>query len=73
MWSSSYLIARMVGAGNLVRLLFGLDYSMALTIVGIVMPAYVIFGGMIAIARVQIVKAVLLLAGARLFAILMLI
>jgi cation/acetate symporter len=53
--------------------LFGLDYSMALTIVGIVMPAYVIFGGMIATTRVQIVKAVLLLAGALLLAILVLI
>ena len=46
---------------------------MAVTIVGIVMLAYVIFGGMIATARVQIVKAVLLLAGALLLAILMLI
>ncbi len=49
-----YLIAQMVGAGNLVKLLFGLDYSLAVTIVGIVMLIYVLFGGMIATALVQI-------------------
>jgi cation/acetate symporter len=68
-----YLIAQMVGAGNLVRLLFGLDYSTAVTIVGIVMLAYVLFGGMIATTWVQIVKAVLLLAGAFLLAVLVLV
>jgi cation/acetate symporter len=67
-----YLIAQMVGAGNLVRLLFGLDYSTAVIIVGIVMLAYVLFGGMIATTWVQIVKAVLLLAGAFLLAVLVL-
>jgi cation/acetate symporter len=59
-----YLIAQMVGAGNLVRLLFGLDYSVAIVIVGAVMLAYVLFGGMLATTWVQIVKAVLLMAGA---------
>ena len=59
-----YLIAQMVGAGNLIRLLFGLDYEIAVTIVGMVMLAYVLFGGMIATTWVQIVKAVLLLSGA---------
>ena len=69
---SFYLIAQMVGAGNLVRLLFGLDYAIAVTIVGVVMLAYVLFGGMIATTWVQIVKAMLLLAGAFLLAMLVL-
>lgn len=68
-----YLIAQMVGAGNLIRLLFGLDYAVAVTIVGVVMLAYVLFGGMIATTWVQIVKAVLLLAGAFLLAVLVLV
>ena len=67
-----YLIAQMVGAGNLIRLLFGLPYEAAVVIVGLVMLAYVLFGGMIATTWVQIVKAVLLLGGATLLAILVL-
>jgi cation/acetate symporter len=67
-----YLIAQMVGAGNLVRLLFGLDYSVAIVIVGAVMLAYVLFGGMLATTWVQIVKAVLLMAGAFILAMLVL-
>jgi len=67
-----YLIAQMVGAGNLIRLLFGLQYEMAVVIVGVVMLAYVLFGGMIATTWVQIVKAVMLLGGATLLAILVL-
>jgi cation/acetate symporter len=70
---SFYLIAQMVGAGNLIRLLFGLDYDIAVTIVGLVMLAYVLFGGMIATTWVQIVKAVLLLLGAFVLAILVLV
>jgi cation/acetate symporter len=69
---SFYLIAQMVGAGNLIRLLFGLDYDVAVAIVGVVMLAYVLFGGMIATTWVQIVKALLLLAGALLLALLVL-
>jgi cation/acetate symporter len=65
-----YLIAQMVGAGNLIRLLFGLPYEIAVVIVGAVMLAYVLFGGMIATTWVQIVKAVLLLLGAFLLALL---
>ncbi|HEY9607289.1 MAG TPA: hypothetical protein V6C85_37130, partial [Allocoleopsis sp.] len=56
-----YLIAQMVGAGNLIKLLFGLDYALAVVIVGGLMLAYVIFGGMIATTWVQIIKAILLL------------
>jgi cation/acetate symporter len=67
-----YLIAQMVGAGNLIRLLFGLPYEVAVTGVGVVMLAYVLFGGMIATTWVQIVKAVLLMAGAFLLALLVL-
>ena len=67
-----YLIAQMVGAGNLIRLLFGLPYEAAVVIVGVVMLAYVLFGGMIATTWVQIVKAVLLLGGATLLALLVL-
>src|SRR5512134_3400177 len=67
-----YLIAQMVGAGNLIRLLFGLSYEAAIVIVGCVMLAYVLFGGMIATTWVQIVKAVLLMAGAGMLAILVL-
>ena len=67
-----YLIAQMVGAGNLIRLLFGLSYEVAVVIVGLVMLAYVLFGGMIATTWVQIVKAVLLLAGAFMLAMMVL-
>src|SRR5512145_2325003 len=67
-----YLIAQMVGAGNLIRLLFGLSYESAVMIVGAVMLAYVLFGGMIATTWVQIVKAVLLMLGAGLLALLVL-
>jgi cation/acetate symporter len=63
-----YLIAQMVGAGNLIRLLFGLQYELAIVIVGVVMLAYVLFGGMIATTWVQIVKAVMLLGGASMLA-----
>jgi cation/acetate symporter len=69
---SFYLIAQMVGAGNLIRLLFGIPYEVAVVIVGGVMLAYVLFGGMIATTWVQIVKAVLLLAGASILALLVL-
>ena len=67
-----YLIAQMVGAGNLVRLLFGIPYEAAVLIVGLVMMAYVLFGGMIATTWVQIIKAVLLLGGASALALLVL-
>ncbi|MDR0807294.1 MAG: cation acetate symporter [Enterobacteriaceae bacterium] len=59
-----YLIAQMVGAGKLIQLLFGLNYLVAVVLVGILMVLYVLFGGMLATTWVQIIKAVLLLAGA---------
>lgn len=59
-----YLIAQMVGSGKLIQLLFGLDYEIAVILVGILMILYVTFGGMLATTWVQIIKAVLLLSGA---------
>ncbi|MFP3741039.1 sodium:solute symporter family transporter, partial [Burkholderia sp. SIMBA_019] len=59
-----YLIAQMVGAGQLIKLLFGLEYWIAVVIVGTLMMVYVLFGGMTATTWVQIIKACLLLAGA---------
>ena len=67
-----YLIAQMVGAGDLVHLMFGLSYDIALLIVGGVMLVYVLFGGMIATTWVQIIKAGLLLGGATILAVLVL-
>lgn len=64
-----YLIAQMVGAGQLIKLLFGLNYGVAVIIVGLLMMAYVVFGGMLATTWVQIIKAVLLLSGATFMAI----
>ncbi|MQM29893.1 MAG: cation acetate symporter [Candidatus Accumulibacter phosphatis] len=59
-----YMIAQMVGAGQLIKVLFGLEYEYAVMIVGVLMMCYVLFGGMTATTWVQIIKAVLLLFGA---------
>ncbi|SOY68801.1 putative sodium:solute symporter [Cupriavidus taiwanensis] len=67
-----YLIAQMVGAGQLIKLLFGLDYWVAVVIVGALMMVYVLFGGMTATTWVQIIKACLLLAGVTFMAIMVL-
>ncbi len=64
-----YLIAQMVGAGKLIELLFGLNYHVAVVLVGILMVMYVLFGGMLATTWVQIIKAVLLLFGATFMAV----
>lgn len=58
-----YMIAQMVGAGALIKLLLGLDYWVSVVIVGVLMTLYVVFGGMRATSWVQIIKAVLLLGG----------
>jgi cation/acetate symporter len=58
-----YLIAQMVGAGQLIKLLFGLDYNIAIFVVGLLMMVYVAFGGMVATTWVQIIKACMLLFG----------
>ena len=65
-----YLIAQMVGAGKLIQLLFGLPYELAVVIVSGLVLAYVAFGGMLATTWVQIIKAILLLAGVTLIAVL---
>ncbi len=64
-----YLIAQIVGSGKLIQLLFGLQYEVAVILVGVLMVLYVTFGGMLATTWVQIVKAFLLLAGATFMAI----
>jgi cation/acetate symporter len=58
-----YLIAQMVGAGVLIQALVGIKFSLAVLITGCVMLLYVVFGGMLATTWVQIIKAVLLMAG----------
>lgn len=69
---SFYLIAQMVGAGQLIKLLFGLPYAVAVVIVGVLMMLYVLFGGMRATTWVQIIKGVLLLGGASFMALMVL-
>ncbi|KIL72597.1 cation acetate symporter [Bacillus badius] len=58
-----YMIAQLVGAGALIQLLLGIDYWIAVLIVGVMMTIYVLFGGMTATSWVQIIKAVLLMIG----------
>ena len=58
-----YLIAQMVGAGVLIEKLVGINFSLAVILTGVFMLCYVIFGGMVATTWVQIIKAVLLMAG----------
>lgn len=67
-----YLIAQMVGAGQLIQVLFGLPYTAAVVIVGILMICYVVFGGMHATTWVQIIKAIMLLLGTTFMAIIIL-
>src|SRR5438876_8150078 len=58
--STFYMIAQMVGAGTLVKLLLkdsGIDFRTAVIGVGALMIIYVVFGGMLATTWVQIVKA----------------
>src|SRR3977135_899059 len=62
--STFYMIAQMVGAGALVKLLLpGVNYEIAVIGVGVLMIVYVVFGGMLATTWVQIIKAVLLMSG----------
>lgn len=58
-----YMIAQLVGAGALIQLLLGIDYWIAVLMVGVMMTTYVLFGGMTATSWVQIIKAVLLMLG----------
>ncbi|TLN14901.1 cation acetate symporter, partial [bacterium] len=67
-----YTIAQMVGSGSLIKMMFGIPYEVAEILVGCVMLAYVLFGGMLATTWVQIIKAVLLLTGVTILVILVL-
>lgn len=67
-----YMIAQLVGAGALIKLLFGIEYWLAVLIVGVMMTTYVLFGGMTATSWVQIIKACLLLFGTTIMAFLVL-
>jgi cation/acetate symporter len=67
-----YLIAQMVATGSLIKLLFGVPYAWSVLLVGSVMLIYVLFGGMLATTWVQVVKAVLLLVGGSILALLVL-
>lgn len=58
-----YMIAQLVGAGALIQLLLGIDYWVAVLLVGVMMTVYVLFGGMTATSWVQIIKACLLMLG----------
>ena len=58
--STFYLTAQMVGGGVLVKTLIGIDYEISVVVVGVLMLAYVLFGGMVATTWVQIIKAILL-------------
>jgi cation/acetate symporter len=63
-----YLLAQMAGAGGLVALLLGITgtggQALVIAVVGALMIAYVLIGGMKGTTWVQIIKAVLLIAGA---------
>jgi cation/acetate symporter len=63
-----YLLAQMAGAGGLVALLLNIDgkfgQGVVVAVVGVLMIAYVLIGGMKGTTYVQMVKAVLLIAGA---------
>jgi cation/acetate symporter len=62
--SMFYMIAQLNGAGALIGLLLGLPYWVSVIAIGILMTVYIVAGGMIATTWIQIVKAVLLMAGA---------
>ena len=63
-----YLLAQMAGAGGLVALLLNVNSSggqaIVIAVVGVLMILYVLVGGMKGTTWVQIIKAVLLIAGA---------
>jgi cation/acetate symporter len=61
--SMFYMIAQLNGAGALIELLLGLDYVLSVILIGILMTVYIVAGGMVATTWIQIVKAVLLIAG----------
>jgi len=62
--STFYMIAQMVGAGGIIKVLIGIEFVPAVIGVGVLMLVYVVFGGMLATTWVQIIKAILLMGGA---------
>ena len=69
-FSLMYLMVQVVGAGALIEVLFGISYSWAVVIVTTLMVIYVAVGGMLATTWVQIIKAILLLIGVTVLAVL---
>ena len=71
-----YLLAQMAGAGGLVALLLDIHgraaQSLVIAVVGALMIAYVLIGGMKGTTWVQIIKAVLLITGAALMSVMVL-
>ena len=61
--SELYVVAQLVGAGNLFSIVFDISYELAVGVVALLIVAYVAFGGMLATTWVQIVKAGLLIVG----------
>lgn len=59
-----YMVAQLIAAGSLIKLLIGVDYQLSVLVAGSLMTLYVVFGGMMATSWIQIVKTVLLMAGA---------
>lgn len=57
-----FLIAQMVGAGSLLKLMFGVPYEWSVVIVAVLMALYVTFGGMVATTLVQVIKAAVMVA-----------
>jgi len=70
--SMFYMIAQLNGAGALIGLLLGFPYWLSVILIGILMTVYIVAGGMVATTWIQIVKAVLLIAGSLLLSILVL-
>ena len=70
--SMFYMIAQLNGAGALIGLLLGFPYWISVIGIGILMTFYIVAGGMVATTWIQIVKAVLLIAGSLLLSILVL-
>ncbi|AIU10201.1 solute symporter family protein [Mycolicibacterium smegmatis] len=72
-----YLLAQMAGAGGLVALLLDVNsrsgQSLVIAVVGVLMIVYVLVGGMKGTTWVQIIKAVLLIAGAGLMTVMVLV
>src|SRR6267378_4518827 len=69
---SFYLVAQMVGAGELISLLFGIGYGPAVIMVGLLMIVFSTLGGMRAATWVQIIKAILMIGGSAMIAMLVL-